>query len=367
MAGVRQSRPYRRARRVWHRGRLALGISDARPDSTPPLAPVGGKLELTYACNLRCGFCYTDSPRRTIERTPELSDDEWRTITQDVIESGVIEAVVTGGEPLLRRELTIEVIGRLLAADVGVSFNTNGWFVDDDVADRLAALGPGLNVHISLDGPTPEIHERSRGVPGSWRRAIAAIARLVARGVPVHVVHVVTPDNVSSFTEVVRHAAVLGAASIRLTPVVTIGAAARGGDGRCEERRLRREAEKVRGRLGAHIDVIVAAEVDMVGPAAAPAYFVVRPDGSVLAGSLTPFRFGHALDDGIAACWARVVRDWNHPHVQKWRRQLRTGTPLSAASAVLYRDDELDIDKPPPEKAAPVAPVALPPGAKSVG
>ncbi len=32
--------------------------------SEPPPHPVGGKLEITFACNLRCGFCYTDSPRQ---------------------------------------------------------------------------------------------------------------------------------------------------------------------------------------------------------------------------------------------------------------------------------------------------------------
>ena len=82
---------------------------------------------MTFACNLRCGFCYTDSPRHTLARTAELSDEEWLRIADELVEIGAIEAVVTGGEPLLRRELTIEVCQRLAAAGLGVTLNSNGW------------------------------------------------------------------------------------------------------------------------------------------------------------------------------------------------------------------------------------------------
>ena len=108
-----------------------------RPRALPE-QPAQAKFELTYHCNLRCGFCYTDSPRRTLERTPELDDDTWRRLIGEGIDLGIERAIITGGEPLLRRELALESAERLAAAGVAVTFNTNGWFVDDAVADRLA-------------------------------------------------------------------------------------------------------------------------------------------------------------------------------------------------------------------------------------
>ena len=102
-----------------------------------------------HACNLRCGFCYTDSPRHTLARTPELSDEDWLAIVDEAIELGALEAVVTGGEPLLRRDLTLEAIERLDAAGVGTTLNTNGWFVDDAVADRLAALSRAVGLRLA--------------------------------------------------------------------------------------------------------------------------------------------------------------------------------------------------------------------------
>src|SRR4051812_24820454 len=126
-AGVTLRRAARRVRRT--------------PPGQAPAHPLGVKMELTHSCNLRCGFCYTDSPRHTLARTPDLDDDAWRDIVEEAIELGVIEAVITGGEPLMRRELTLELIERLDRAGVGIVLNTNGWFIDDAVADRLAACG----------------------------------------------------------------------------------------------------------------------------------------------------------------------------------------------------------------------------------
>ena len=306
-----------------------LGIEPANPRPAAPARPVGAKLELTYACNLRCAFCYTDSPRRTLERTVELSDEDWRSIVADVIELGVIEAVVTGGEPLLRRELALEVIERLDAAGVGVTLNTNGWFVDAAVAERFAAARSGLAVHVSLDGPTPELHDRARGVPGSWRRAVAAIGLLAERGVSTHVVCVATPENEPAAGEVIEQAWLLGVDSVRLTPVVPIGAAARGGSWHVSQRRLERVAGQARRRLGPGLDIIVASPAQTSGPVLAPAYVLVRPNGAVTSGSLSPFRFGDARQAGLAASWERIVRDWDHPEIRAWREPVLRGRPLS--------------------------------------
>src|SRR4051812_14715995 len=98
----------RRLVRAAARGRRHLGRR-LRPSAeqvtrtgAPPEQPVGAKLELTYRCNLRCGFCYTDSPRKTVEGALDLSDADWRRIADEVIDLGAIEVVLTGGEPLLR-------------------------------------------------------------------------------------------------------------------------------------------------------------------------------------------------------------------------------------------------------------------------
>ena len=129
-----------------------------------PERPDLAKLELTYHCNLRCGFCYTDSPRRTLERTAELDDAAWRRIVGESIDLGIRRAIITGGEALLRREVALEAIERIDTAGVdGIVLYTNGWFIDDAVADSLARAS-------SLAGPYLD-RRRHAGAPRRrpWR------------------------------------------------------------------------------------------------------------------------------------------------------------------------------------------------------
>src|SRR5436190_19792318 len=104
----------------WGRLLWRLGRRPPRSLVEAPDRPIGAKLELTYACNLRCGFCYTDSPRRTLQRSVDLPDEDWRRVVRETLGLGILEAVVTGGEPLLRKDLTLELIETLASGGVGV-------------------------------------------------------------------------------------------------------------------------------------------------------------------------------------------------------------------------------------------------------
>lgn len=318
-----------------------LGRGTPPPRACPPERPVGVKLELTHACNLRCDFCYTDSPRHTVARTVDLDDDAWRGVVEEAIELGVIEAVLTGGEPLLRAPLALELIERMARAGIAVTLNTNGWFVDEPLADRLAAV-PGLTVSVSVDGATPELHDAARGVPGSWRRAVSAIALLLERDVRVTVGHVVTPLNARWFAQLLEHAWLLGVRSIRVTPVVPVGAASRERGWTVDRRALRRAGEAARARFGEDFDLLIqsgVAEIVAHRDVRAPAALLVRPSGAVLIDSLHPFAFGR-VQDGLQRCWERIVDSWSHPDIVRWAGAIRSSRGLARASLIPYADDE---------------------------
>jgi MoaA/NifB/PqqE/SkfB family radical SAM enzyme len=311
----------------------------------PPARPVGAKLELTHACNLRCGFCYTDSPRHTLLRTPDLPDEAWHRIATEAADLGVIELVLSGGEPFLRRDLVVSLLDALGERDVGLTLNTNGWFVDDALADRLAEV-PGLMVDISIDGATPALHDTSRGVPGSWRRAVGAVGRLLDRGVPVQVVHVVTPVNQGSFEAFLEQMWTLGVTSVRATPVVEVGAAARGGSWKVNRDRLRRTIRAFQRSHGEGMRVLLQpgnAGVLAIHDQAAPASMLVRPTGAVMTDSLHPFTFGNAAEDGLEACWRQVRERWSDPQISRWAGSLRRSSDLASASVVPYLHDEIPV------------------------
>jgi MoaA/NifB/PqqE/SkfB family radical SAM enzyme len=327
---------------------------------------VGVKLELTHACNLRCGFCYTDSPRHTVARTPEMSDEQWRAIVDEAIELGALEAVVTGGEPLLRRDLTLEVVERLDRAGVGVTLNTNGWFVDDDVADRLGACR-GLSTFISLDGATSGTHDESRGVPGSWARGVAAMDRLLARDVPVRIVHVVTPDTEHETEALIELGRELGVTSVQMTPVVPTGAAARSGEWQVDTPRLRRIADAAGERAdGMPVILRTGSLTDGMAPTRrTPLGLLVRPTGIVRTESVNPFSFGNAGTDGLAACWARIVEGFDSPELMAWDRKLGVMGDFAKQDVVPYLDEDVPAEQPATTREARAATLAAPLPAKS--
>lgn len=338
---VRDSYPLRRAGR-----RLLL-----RPDlEQVPQRPIGAKLELTYHCNLRCSFCYTDSPRRTLARTAEMEDDEWRRIVEQTIELGVIEAVVTGGEPLLRRDLTLEVVERLTGAGVMTILNTNGWFVDEAAAERLAASG--ARVHVSIDGASPELHDASRGVRGSWRRAVDAVDMLLSRGVRVQVVHVVTPRNEGAFDELLEQMWTLGPSSLRVAPVGKIGAASRGGEWAVDVPALRRAVDRFGAPPRPRVLVHDTVPGNVVATDRAPQAFLVRPNGAFLADSQHPFSFGHAARQPLIDCWRGLRESWRSERVEGWRRGARNPDQAAARDLVAYRDEEEPVAGLAPERGS---------------
>jgi len=224
---------------------------------------------------------------------------------------------------------------------------TNGWFVDDAVADRLAAL-KGVTVHLSLDGATPSLHDGQRGVPGSWRRAVEGIDRLLTRGVGVCVVHVVTPENEPHFEEMLEQMWMLGVPWLRPTQVVLTGAAARGGAWSTSMTRLRRAVEEFEQRRGPgmRIDLRSDAPLSLAQPdRVPPASLLVRPAGSVRTDSLRPFTYGNAAEDGLASCWERIGREWRDPVADEWAAGIGAPEDLAVAEPVPYLDEERDVAK----------------------
>jgi hypothetical protein len=275
---------------------------------------------------------------------------------------GIIEAVVTGGEPLLRKQLTLEIIETLAGAGVGVTLNTNGWFVDEEVARRLADVG-GVTAHVSLDGGRSGLHDASRGVPGSWRRAVEGIDRLLSAGVGVCIVHVVTPRNADSVPDFLEQMWTLGVPWVRMTPVVVTGAAARGGNWAISRSALQQAADDFEARHGSVMRLTVQAGTGggiVYQGRVAPGSYLVRPNGDVRPDSIRPFTFGNAIEEGVEACWQRIRDGWNDERINRWADSMKNSSDLAKSDLVAYLDQEVPVagaTKGPPRSGGRQAPV----------
>lgn len=172
-------------------------------------------IELTRKCNLRCDYCFVGWSRDwTSQMPPEVA--------LEIVEegSGLFPVLhFTGGEPFAYRAV-FDVVEAGLRLDYDdILINTNGTLLSPDIVDRLAILGPRVHISVSLDGPE-ELHDGIRG-EGRYRQSAAGIDRLLAAGVQVTVLSVVTPAVLSVLASFVRQLfeAHDGLAGVTLFPV----------------------------------------------------------------------------------------------------------------------------------------------------
>jgi mycofactocin radical SAM maturase len=159
-------------------------------------APICLTWELTYACNLQCVHCLSSSGQRD-ER--ELSTDEARKILDELRDLQVFYINIGGGEPMVRRDF-FELLEYSVGNGIGVKFSTNGAFIDEEKAQRLAAMDY-LDIQISLDGVDAATNDAVRG-EGSHAMAIRAMDNLKAANFGQFKISVVvTRHNVSQLDE----------------------------------------------------------------------------------------------------------------------------------------------------------------------
>ena len=159
-------------------------------------APICLTWELTYACNLQCVHCLSSSGQRD-ER--ELSTEEAKKILDDLRDLQVFYINIGGGEPMVRRDF-FELLEYSVANGIGVKFSTNGAFIDEEKAQRLAAMDY-LDIQISLDGVDAATNDAVRG-EGSYDMAIRAMENLKAANFGQFKISVVvTRHNVSQLDQ----------------------------------------------------------------------------------------------------------------------------------------------------------------------
>ena len=113
------------------------------------------RISLTDRCNLRCDYCMPAEGLPWQPREQHLTADEIVRVVTVLAERGVRTVRLTGGEPLLRRDLP-EIVAAMHAIPgiEDVALTTNGVLLERQAAALAAAGGARLNV--SLDTTDPE-------------------------------------------------------------------------------------------------------------------------------------------------------------------------------------------------------------------
>jgi len=191
------------------RSLVLAGRSIARYGVSAPqrfTAPLMVVWNFTQACNLACRHCCQNAtPRPALD---ELTLVERIEAVDNIAAAGVPFLAITGGEPLLDRDLW-PVLYRARERGIGTSLATNGTLLSRQNVERLLVAGVSY-VEVSLDSVVPEEHDWYRGRPGAWNRSIQGIRNSVAGGMPTGMATCFTRRTVDSVDDVVGFAISLG-------------------------------------------------------------------------------------------------------------------------------------------------------------
>ena len=147
------------------------------------------RVSVTDRCNFRCVYCMPKEvfgrDYRFMDRKELLSFEEIERVVRAFVAHGVEKVRITGGEPLLRRDLEV-LIARLATIDsLDLTLTTNGTLLPQK-ARALAAAGL-RRVTVSLDSVDDATFQAMNDVDFPVQRVLAGIDAAAAAGLPVKV------------------------------------------------------------------------------------------------------------------------------------------------------------------------------------
>ena len=152
----------------------------------PLQVPSTVHIELTNRCNAKCPFCWFHGDQTRFSRYsdearyPELSDERWLQLTEEICDMGTDDVTIAsgGGEPFVRGNLLIQMLERLTRAGIRGAVITNGTLLTGTYSRRIVELGWG-SVQISLHGPTAELHDEHLGLRGGFGQVMKSVNNLL--------------------------------------------------------------------------------------------------------------------------------------------------------------------------------------------
>ena len=178
-------------------------VGDRLPGLVYSKAPRNVYWEMTNACDLACQHCRANAQHDLMPG--ELTTEEGRRLLESVRELGSM-LVMTGGDPMKRPDLfDLIAYGRSIQVPIAITPAITPLFTRDDLVRFKEAGITALGV--SLDGPTAEVHDGFRQVPGTFERSMEALQWARELEVPVQVNTSVTKhtiEHVEAMYELLR-------------------------------------------------------------------------------------------------------------------------------------------------------------------
>ncbi len=159
--------------------------------------------ETTQACDLSCVHCRACA--QPVRSALELSTDEAKRLIDEVAALEAPVFVLTGGDPLKRPDI-FDLVQYAHDRGVRISLTPSATpLLTQDAILRLKQCGLA-RLAISLDGPSAEVHDKFRRVPGSYEWTLNAVRWAREIGLPVQINTTITRHNLQYIDSMIASA-----------------------------------------------------------------------------------------------------------------------------------------------------------------
>src|SRR5919109_1982197 len=213
--------------------------------------------ELSYQCPLHCPYCSNPLDIGAEKYRRELETEHWIRTFREARGLGVLQLALTGGEPMMRRDLAELCAG---ARDAGLysSLITAGTPFTRDRAQALKSAGLD-HVQISIQSPDPEENDRIAG-NRSFEKKIAAARHAKELDFPLTINCVLHRQNLDRIEQLLDLTLDLGAQRLELANTQYYGWAVANQEALMPSweqlRRAEEAVERFRDRIGPKVDVL---------------------------------------------------------------------------------------------------------------
>lgn len=162
--------------------------------------PIAGNFELTARCNFNCPMCYVHMSEEQVAASgKELTAQQWLKIAKEARDQGMIFALLTGGEPVVRKDF-FEIYKGMKEMGLLISVNSNGSMLQGKILEEFLKNPPN-RFNISLYGGCNETYKNMCGLP-VYDRVKENIRTLRKAGVEVSLNLSITPYNCNDLAQI---------------------------------------------------------------------------------------------------------------------------------------------------------------------
>ncbi|GEM_PF-2346128 len=184
-------------------------------------SPTTVALYVTYKCHRHCRHCISDANSETKNGLHELSTKEWFRIIDTLKSKGVVQLVITGGEPFFRKDL-VQILDYADRCRFRMFVLTEAGLLNEGLVRSVVALKHLDQLQISMDGHTAELHDFIRG-EGAFATLMSKLQILKDAGVKFTTATLMHRENYLYLPEIAKLAKETGAGKLWITPLTPFG------------------------------------------------------------------------------------------------------------------------------------------------